>query len=222
MTVPHSGNGTDGADQEIAELRRKISNIGAVNLESLQDLQALESRYEDLAGQFHDLQSAKDALQTHHPEDQHRQQTSFLRNFRKNPLQLPINVPEGIRGWRSIHRDGQSDEDVLERGIEIVATPPGKQSLRLSLLSGGERALTAVTLLLAIFQYRPSPSVCSMKSTDRSTKRTLDDSSTSCTNSCRDQVCDRDPFQGNDDRRLHPLWDHHAGVGSLEASFGPL
>ena len=47
--------------------------------------------------------------------------------------------------------------DVLEAGIDIVATPPGKHSLNISLLSGGERALTAVTLLLAIFRHRPSP-----------------------------------------------------------------
>ena len=51
----------------------------------------------------------------------------------------------------------EKDVDILEAGIDIVATPPGKQSLGISLLSGGERALTAVTLLLAIFQYRPSP-----------------------------------------------------------------
>ena len=51
----------------------------------------------------------------------------------------------------------EEDVDILEAGIDIIATPPGKHSLGISLLSGGERALTAVTLLLAIFQYRPSP-----------------------------------------------------------------
>ena len=67
------------------------------------------------------------------------------------------------RMFRRVFGGGSADivleenVDILEAGIDIVATPPGKQSLNLLLLSGGERALTAVTLLMAIFEYRPSP-----------------------------------------------------------------
>ena len=65
--------------------------------------------------------------------------------------------------FRKVFGGGKADivledgVDILEAGVDLVATPPGKHSLNLSLLSGGERALTAVALLLAIFQYRPSP-----------------------------------------------------------------
>ena len=83
-------------------------------------------------------------------------------------VRLFAETLEAVRGnfqvlFRKVFGGGNADivlednEDILESGIEIVATPPGKHSLNLSLLSGGERALTAVTLLLAIFQYRPSP-----------------------------------------------------------------
>lgn len=145
------------AEEEISELRRKISNIGAVNMESLHDLQSLESRYEELAGQYHDLKSAKDALERIIQKintDSKRLFSETLEQIRQN-FQLMFRKVFG-GGEADIVMDS-SDEDAMERGIEIVATPPGKQSLRLSLLSGGERALTAVTLLLAIFQYRPSP-----------------------------------------------------------------
>ena len=65
-----------------------------------------------------------------------------------------MNTAEKLRIATQLEKLGV---DILEAGIDIVATPPGKHSLGISLLSGGERALTAVTLLLAIFQYRPSP-----------------------------------------------------------------
>ncbi|MDA1178415.1 MAG: chromosome segregation protein SMC [Planctomycetota bacterium] len=156
-TVGELDGNKQTAEEEISELRRKISNIGAVNMESLHDLQSLESRYEELAGQYHDLKSAKDALERIIQKintDSKRLFSETLEQIRQN-FQLMFRKVFG-GGEADIVMDS-SDEDALERGIEIVATPPGKQSLRLSLLSGGERALTAVTLLLAIFQYRPSP-----------------------------------------------------------------
>ena len=141
---------------EIADLRRKINNIGAVNMNALAELEELQSRHELLQGQYKDLNSAKDSLE------------KIIAQINIDSRQLFTETLDTVRAnfqslFRKVFGGGEADilleegQDVLECGIEIVAMPPGKHSLTLSLLSGGERALTAVTLLLAIFQYRPSP-----------------------------------------------------------------
>jgi chromosome segregation protein len=125
-------------------------------MQALDELEQLESRFNLLTEQHRDLTAAKDSLE------------KIIRKINADSRRLFTETLEAIRGnfqalFRKTFGGGRADiqleedVDILESGIEIVATPPGKNSLGLSLLSGGERALTAVTLLLAIFQYRPSP-----------------------------------------------------------------
>ena len=146
----------DEVDGEIAELRRKISNIGAVNTDALEELDDLENRFASLSGQFQDLREAKEALER------------IIQKINGDSRRLFEETLEVIRGnfqglYRKAFGGGRADlvleegVDVLEAGVDIIATPPGKPSFNNSLLSGGEKALTAVSLLLAIFQYRPSP-----------------------------------------------------------------
>jgi chromosome segregation protein len=146
----------DEVDQEIADLRRKISNIGSVNMDALSELEDLEQRYSTLSTQFQDLKDAKESLER------------IIQKINADSRRLFAETLDIIRAnfkvlFRKVFGGGSADivledgVDMLESGIDIVATPPGKQSLALSLLSGGERALTAVTLLMAIFEYRPSP-----------------------------------------------------------------
>jgi chromosome segregation protein len=148
--------GREQIEDEIASLRRKINNIGAVNLESLAELDELESRFATLAGQYQDLSQAKAALER------------IIQKINADSRRLFVETLEAIRAnFQSIYRKafggGRADivleegADVLECGVEILATPPGKPTFNNSLLSGGEKALTAVALLLAIFQFRPSP-----------------------------------------------------------------
>ena len=143
-------------EQEIDELRRKITNIGAVNMEALNELDDLDSRYSALAEQYEDLTSAKQSLER------------IIHKINADSRRLFVETLDAIRAnfkvlYRKAFGGGTADivlddsEDILECGIEIVATPPGKPSFNNSLLSGGEKALTAVSLLLAIFQFRPSP-----------------------------------------------------------------
>ncbi|MFO0911559.1 MAG: chromosome segregation protein SMC [Pirellulales bacterium] len=143
-------------DAEIEDLRRKISNIGAVNMEALSELEELEQRYGSLSGQYQDLVSSKEMLE------------KIIQRINRESRRLFQETLEAIRTnfqqlFRRVFGGGSADivleegVDILEAGIDIIATPPGKQSLNISLLSGGERALTAVTLLLGIFQHRPSP-----------------------------------------------------------------
>jgi len=151
----HAGQRND-VDAEIADLRRKISNIGAVNMEALAELEELEARYQTLGRQLDDLVAAKEALE----RIIHKINADSRRLFSETFAAIRHNF---LGLFRKVFGGGHADivledgVDILESGIEIIATPPGKQSLSISLLSGGERALTAVTLLLAIFQYRPSP-----------------------------------------------------------------
>jgi chromosome segregation protein len=143
-------------EAEIESLRRKINQIGAVNLDALEELDDLESRFSVLSGQHKDLTEAKQALER------------IIVKINADSRRLFLDTLEAIRvNFQALYRKafggGKADivleegVDVLECGIEIIATPPGKPSFNNSLLSGGEKALTAVSLLLAIFQFRPSP-----------------------------------------------------------------
>ncbi len=144
------------ANEEIAELRRKIARLGNVNMEALAELQELETRNADLQTQYGDLVSAKKSLE------------EIIHKINQDSKRLFIETFQAVRGhfqelFRKLFGGGMADvvledeNDVLECGIEIVARPPGKELRSISLLSGGEKTLTAVALLLAIFRSKPSP-----------------------------------------------------------------
>ena len=142
--------------QEIEELRQKINNLGNVNLEALDELDQLESRHKTLADQFQDLSSAKGSLE------------KIIDRIDVDSRRLFSETLEVVKGhFQTLFRDlfggGHADiileenVDILDSGIEIVARPPGKEPRSISLLSGGEKTMTCVALLLAIFRSRPSP-----------------------------------------------------------------
>ena len=143
-------------EAELTQLRQDIASVGAVNLTALAELDELQSRYDHLNNQYEDLNSAKDSLQR------------IIHKINADSRRLFLETLEVIRTnfqrlYRKSFGGGSADivleegEDVLECGVDIIATPPGKTALSNSLLSGGEKALTAVALLLAIFEFRPSP-----------------------------------------------------------------
>ncbi len=148
------------ADREIDQLKHKLRGIGPVNLEALSELEAVEDRHSTLSQQYHDLRDAKDRLQ------------KLVSQINVESRQIFMDSLTVIRGhfqelYTSLFGGGEADiiiddrdgdnVDVLECGIDIVARPPGKQLRNISLLSGGERTMTCVALLLAIFRSRPSP-----------------------------------------------------------------
>jgi chromosome segregation protein len=146
----------DAAEREIASLRDQLNHIGAVNLEALDELEQLESRFGQLSAQYRDLVEAKASLER------------ITQRINTDSRQLFLATLETIRGhfqelFRRLFGGGEADivvddaEDVLECGIEIVARPPGKEACSISLLSGGEKTLTCVALLLAVFRSKPSP-----------------------------------------------------------------
>ncbi len=143
-------------DQEASKIRQDISTVGEINMTALAELDDLQNRYDALHSQYEDLRAAKESLQR------------IIQKINQDSRRMFLETLEIIRqNFQKLYRKsfggGNADivleegEDVLECGIDIIATPPGKTALSNSLLSGGEKALTAVALLLAIFQYRPSP-----------------------------------------------------------------
>jgi chromosome segregation protein len=141
---------------EIAELRRKLSRLGNVNLESLQELAELETRASSLKIQFDDLTAAKRSLE----EIIARINIDSRRLFTETFATIRLHFQELFRklfGGGMAEIVLEDENDVLESGIEIIARPPGKELRSISLMSGGEKTLTAVALLLAIFRSKPSP-----------------------------------------------------------------
>lgn len=143
-------------ETEINDLRSKVNRIGAVNLDALEELDSLDERYRTLSGQFQDLTQAKESLER------------IIQKINADSRRLFVETLEAIRAnfqvlYRKAFGGGradlvlEADKDPLDAGVDIVATPPGKPSFSNSLLSGGEKALTAVALLMSIFQFRPSP-----------------------------------------------------------------
>jgi chromosome segregation protein len=148
----------------VNDLRRKIARLGNVSLDSLQELAALETRAAELQKQRDDLAQAKAALD------------EIIERINADSKKLFKQTYESIRGhfqelFRKLFGGGMADivlenpDDLLETGVDIVARPPGKEMRNMSLLSGGEKTLTAVALLLAIFKNRPSP-FCIMDEVD--------------------------------------------------------
>ena len=146
----------DEVEREIADLRSKVNSIGAVNLEALNELEELETRFASLSSQFEDLTTAKNSLE------------QIIHKINADSRRLFADTLEVVRGhfqqlFRKLFGGGQADivldegADILESGIEIVARPPGKEPRNISLLSGGEKTLTCVALLLSIFRSKPSP-----------------------------------------------------------------
>ncbi|MBX3432204.1 MAG: chromosome segregation protein SMC [Pirellulales bacterium] len=145
-------------DQEIAELRDRVQAAGPVNLEAVDELAQLESRYKALAEQYDDLAAARERLVKIVSQinvESRKLFTDTVDEIREHFQAIFAKLFGGGEG--TIVLEDDAGGDVLECGVSIVARPPGKQPRSISLLSGGERTLTCVALLLAIFKSRPSP-----------------------------------------------------------------
>jgi chromosome segregation protein len=146
----------DELDAAIDEVRRKLGSIGSVNLEALAEAEALAGRLAELEGQLADVTEAKQVVE------------KLIERIDDESRRLLGETIERVRGefrelFERLFGGGQADivldpdMDLLETTVEIVARPPGKEPRNISLLSGGEKTMTCVALLLAIFRSRPSP-----------------------------------------------------------------
>jgi chromosome segregation protein len=153
-----SGAGTDwnAVTEQVHALQTKIDEMGPVNLVAIEEYEETEQRHTFLSQQYDDLVNAKTQL------------LEIINRINTQTRQMFVETFEKIRdNFRLLFVDvfggGKADlilsdeNDVLESGIEIVARPPGKQLQSISLLSGGEQTMVAVSLLFSIYQVKPSP-----------------------------------------------------------------
>ena len=145
-------------ETEINQIRDGLHRIGAVNVDALEELDEIESRFEAISAQYNDLSQAKTSLE------------KLMTKLNTESRQLFLSTVETVRGhfqelFRRLFGGGEADilleeaegNDALECGVEIRACPPGKDTRTISLLSGGEKTMTCVALLLAMFRSKPSP-----------------------------------------------------------------
>ena len=147
---------SDAARARLDELRLKLDHMGPVNMMALEELEEAEARLKFLTEQRRDI---LDSIRIDR-EGARRDQAPVapavprgLREINGNFREMFQELFGGGRGEMVLI----DEEDVLESGIDIIAQPPGKRLQNVLLLSGGEKAMTAIALVLAIFKYKPSP-----------------------------------------------------------------
>jgi len=140
----------------MAELARQLENMGPVNLEAVQEYDELEERYRFLETQNTDLTNSRRELLDVIARINSTTQELFAETFAQVRVNFREMFAELFGGGRA-DLQLMDENDALNCGIEIIAKPPGKQLQSISLLSGGERTMTAVALLFAIYMVRPSP-----------------------------------------------------------------
>ncbi|MBU4343454.1 MAG: chromosome segregation protein SMC [Candidatus Omnitrophica bacterium] len=142
--------------EAVDEKREKLDSMGAVNLAAIEEQTELQDRFAFLTHQRDDLFKAKESLLKAIAKINKTTRDLFMETFKNIQVEFR-NFFKMLFGGG----DGQlillDEGNVLESGIEIVARPPGKRLQNVSLLSGGERALTAISLIFAIFKVKPSP-----------------------------------------------------------------
>lgn len=142
--------------RQIASLKTQIRNLGMVNVNAIEELKEVSERYLFLKGQHQDLIEAEEALLKIIEELDRGMRVQFLEKFKEIQAEFDQVFRElfgGGKGTLSL----VEEEDILEAGIQIVSQPPGKKLQNMMQLSGGEKALTAIALLFAIQNLKPSP-----------------------------------------------------------------
>ncbi len=151
-------------DQELADLRQKLDNIGDVNLAAIEEYEEQKERREFLESQHDDLVEAIDDLHKVINKINNVSQKRFLETFRAINEKMNEVFPRLFEGGTAELVLTEPDKP-LETGVELMVHPPGKKLTRLSLLSGGEKALSAIAFIFSIFLLKPT-SFCLMDEID--------------------------------------------------------
>ena len=160
LKYKEEGYDTSTSGQNIANLKRAITMLGPVNHNAVEEYDELAARHEKMTAEKEDLEKAISDLTIALEDIRAEMQKIFDDGFNTINENFKKTFKELFGGGRAeLQLDYTDCDDPLNAGIEIVACPPGKKLTKISLLSGGERALTAIAILLAIIGMRPMP-VC--------------------------------------------------------------
>ena len=156
--VPEEINVSD-LKKQIAEIRNEIRKLGNVNVNAIEEYKEVSERYEFLHAQHADLEEAKASLEKIITDLDEGMRKQFAEKFADIQTAFDKTFKELFGGGKgSLELTGEEEtKDILECGIRIIAQPPGKKLQNMMQLSGGEKALTAIALLFAIQNLKPSP-----------------------------------------------------------------
>lgn len=146
----------DEAVRVVRELRHNISTLGSVNLDSISEYEEVSTRYNELSTQRTELTEAIDNMDKIISELDVEMKSKFIEMFEKINLQFDKTFKQIFGGGKAGLILTEPD-NILESGIDIISQPPGKKHTKVTLLSGGEKALTAITLLISIMQVKKVP-----------------------------------------------------------------
>jgi len=205
---PETMPASDAIEIEIARLRRQREALGAVNLRAEEDSREVQTEFDSLNAEKNDLQAAVDKLR-HGISNLNREgRTRLLVAFEEVNKNFTVLFRTLFGGGDASLVLVESD-DPLEAGLEIMCQPPGKKLSTLSLLSGGEQTLTALSLIFAVFLANPSP-ICVLDEVDAP----LDDANVT-------RFCDLlDEMSGRTDTRFLIITHHAVTMGRMDRLFG--
>jgi chromosome segregation protein len=141
----------------VTDIKRRLDAMGPVNLDAIEEFDELEERYTFLRNQHHDLVTSKTELLEVIERINIETQRLFSETFAQVRLNFRDMFTELFGEKSEADLTLLDDNDPLESGIEVIAKPPGKKLQSITLLSGGERSMTAVALLFSIYMIKPSP-----------------------------------------------------------------
>ena len=148
--------GDDAVKSRISELKRKIRDLGTINVSAIEEYKEVKDRYEFLSGQRDDILKAEDDILKMIKDLDRQMKARFKKEFSKIDAEFSrvFKIMFG-GGYGSVTLE--NEDDILESDVVITAQPPGKKLQNMMQLSGGEKALTAIAVLFAIQNLKPSP-----------------------------------------------------------------
>jgi chromosome segregation protein len=156
VPAEHREAPADQRREEAEQVRRRLDSLGPVHLGAIEEYEEVSERFRYLTEQKADIEASVERLRNAIARINRTSRARFRETFERVDAEFRRTFPRLFRGGRA-YLSLTEGEDVLEAGIEIHAQPPGKKLQNINLLSGGEKSLTALSLLFAVFQVKPSP-----------------------------------------------------------------
>ncbi|MDG2123804.1 MAG: hypothetical protein P8J87_08920, partial [Verrucomicrobiales bacterium] len=157
VTIPEDGPDWEFVESVVGDLKRKLDSMGPVNLDAIEEFEELEERHNFLQTQHDDLVNSKEELLRIIEQINRETRKMFAETFYKVRENFQSTFKELFGQGATADLILVDENDPLESGIDIIARPPGKKPTSITLLSGGERSMTAVALLFSIYMVKPSP-----------------------------------------------------------------